>query len=97
MGRLAHNEPLVETVSFKTVIIKVHRSEEDKLSSQDKKDISQLHMIQSQTRSCIEETAHLSFGQSVLKKQKLQKEEESLDHLDPRFILLTSILCERLF
>lgn len=95
--RLAQNAPIVENVTFESALIKVQRGEENKLSTQEKKAISHLRVIQMATRTSTEDIGRMSFAQTVLKKRKMEKEKKNSDYMDLRFILPTSNLCERFF
>ncbi len=92
-SRLDSNSKIVHNKSFKSAIVKLQEQKVCELSA------AEMAAVKTIKCSTIEfnheEVSGLTFDERLLKRRKL--EATSNEYMDTRFLLPTSIICERLF
>lgn len=93
--RLNTSADIVLCQNFENVIVKLQRDCPALLSRQEQAVISELVLDKNSRTNAIEDG--LGSAQRALKRQKLMDSDNVKKHMDTRFLLPTSNVCERLF
>lgn len=93
---LSPRSNLIENAAFESALCKVQNGHEKQLTAAEGKSLH--HLLLSSASKCTEAPDNNKpFAAHLLKRRRLSSKTGSMRYMDLRFLLLTSIMCERLF
>lgn len=90
------NADIITDPHFETDLIKIESKQEASLLSDEKKRVQKILGNSLQSNSA-EKSLHVPFSERVIKHMLLKQTSMKFMHIHLRFLIATSIICERLF